>query len=405
MEGPSSSQGVDFNQSINQINQGFIHLFPLFQSQRAALWGFEQPLRSARTLLPWFRIDPCHCPPLSRLFENLGSKVGSYPLYFFIVPVLLSAALSGGFIFLEVRRDNSLEHQFTPTKGPSKATRAFVEKNFPYNYSMFSEDRQYDKGSFASLIAVARNRRNLLDTLVFEDIISLNNKILDITVDNRTLGFNELCARANGECVSNIILEILSYSLTNQTSITYPVHMHKATPLFLGAVLGGVITDDSDSVRNAEAVKLFYYLDDRESTAEASKLWLREFKKLLSDNTDSEHIYVIFRKLFCYKTSNNDPLPAAQKNWTLPSVHCYLYHLYGFKYNLFLPGRLDNVRNKVWVAVFGILSAVLAVLSGFGLLLYIGVPFVITVTNAVFLLLGEKNSLLASFFPHFSFSF
>lgn len=63
------------------------------------------------------------------------------------------------------------------------------------------------------------------------------------------------------------------------------------------------------------------------------------------------------------------------------------------------------MRNKVWVAVFGILSAVLAVLSGFGLLLYIGVPFVITVANAVFLLLGEKNSLLASFLPHFSFSF
>lgn len=238
--------------------------------------------------------------PLSRLFENLGSKVGSYPLYFFIVPVLLSAALSGGFIFLEVRRDNSLEHQFTPTKGPSKATRAFVEKNFPYDYSMFSEDRQYDKGSFASLIAVARNSRNLLDTLVFEDIISLNNKILDITVDNRTLGFNELCARANGECVSNIILEILSYSLTNQTSITYPVHMHKATSLFLGAVLGGVITDDSDSVRNAEAVKLFYYLDDRESTAEASKLWLREFEKLLSDNTDSKHIYVSITSLLMF---------------------------------------------------------------------------------------------------------
>uniref|UniRef100_A0A3P9CTK4 SSD domain-containing protein n=1 Tax=Maylandia zebra TaxID=106582 RepID=A0A3P9CTK4_9CICH len=334
--------------------------------------------------------DPCHCPatlrmdsrrtdcltkPLSRLFENLGSKVGSYPLYFFIVPVLLSAALSGGFIFLEGRQDNSLERQFTPTKGPSKATRAFVKENFPYNYSMFSEDRQYDKGSFASLIAMARNSRNLLDTLVLEDIISLNNKILDITVDNGRLGFNELCARANGECVSNLILEILSYSLTNQTSITYPVHMHKATPLFLGAVLGGVITDDSDSVRNAEAVKLFYYLDDRESTAEASKLWLREFKKLLSDNTDSEHIYLTSFCCALFHTTDGFPLFLIAYGCavTVSVISCL---------------RLDNVRNKVWVAVFGILSAVLAVLSGFGLLLYIGVPFVITVANAVFLLLG-----------------
>ncbi|XP_031601646.2 patched domain-containing protein 3 [Oreochromis aureus] len=327
------------------------------------------------------RRTDCLTKPLSRLFENLGSKVGSYPLYFFIVPVLLSAALSGGFIFLQERQDNGLERQFTPSKGSSKATRAFVKENFPYNYSMFSEDRQYDKGSFASLIAVARNSRNLLDTLVLEDIISLNNKILDITVDNGRLGFNELCARANGECVSNIILEILSCSLTNQTSITYPVHIHKATPLFLGAVLGGVITDDSGSVRNTEAVKLFYYLDDQESTAEASKLWLREFKKLLSDNTDSKHIYVSY---YTSKSKQDEIDSHATDGFPL----FLIAYACAVTVSVISCLRLDNVRNKMWVAVFGILSAVLAVLSGFGLLLYIGVPFVITVANAVFLLLG-----------------
>ncbi|XP_041669812.1 patched domain-containing protein 3-like [Cheilinus undulatus] len=50
--------------------------------------------------------------------------------------------------------------------------------------------------------------------------------------------------------------------------------------------------------------------------------------------------------------------------------------------------RLDNVRNKVWVAVFGVLSSGLAIVSSFGLLLYIGVPFVITVANSPFLILG-----------------
>ena len=58
---------------------------------------------------------------------------------------------------------------------------------------------------------------------------------------------------------------------------------------------------------------------------------------------------------------------------------------------IYLPDRTDNVRNKVWVAVFGVLSSGLAVLSSLGLLLYIGVPFVITVANSPFLILGEKN--------------
>ena len=43
----------------------------------------------------------------------------------------------------------------------------------------------------------------------------------------------------------------------------------------------------------------------------------------------------------------------------------------------------------MWVAAFGVLSAALAVVSGFGLILYIGVPFVIIIANSPFLILGE----------------
>lgn len=64
---------------------------------------------------------------------------------------------------------------------------------------------------------------------------------------------------------------------------------------------------------------------------------------------------------------------------------------------LYLLDRRDNVRNKVWVAVFGVLSAGLAVVSSFGLLLYIGLPFVITVANSPFLILGEKKAASSPF--------
>lgn len=111
---------------------------------------------------------------------------------------MLSAALGGGFAFLKDREDNDLERQFTPRKGPSKAARAFLREHFPCNDSMFSDDRMYDKGNFASLIAVSANNANILANPAFEDIIRLNNKILNITVHNGKLRFNQLCAKANG---------------------------------------------------------------------------------------------------------------------------------------------------------------------------------------------------------------
>ncbi|XP_039645404.1 patched domain-containing protein 3 [Perca fluviatilis] len=324
------------------------------------------------------RRTDCLAKPLSGLFEKLGSLVGSCPFYFFVIPLILSAALGGGFTFLKDREDNDFERQFTPRKGPSKATRAFVRENFPYNDSMFSEDRLYDKSNFASVIAVSTNSSNILTNPAFAEILRLNNKILNIIVHNGSLGFSELCAKANGECVSNILLEIIS---ANATSITFPVHRHRSSSVFLGSVLGGVITDVNSSVMSAQAVKLIYYLDNKENSADASKLWLRGFQKLLSDETDCKHIDVSYYT----SKSRQDEIDSH----TTDGIPLFLItYACAITLSVISCLRLDNVRNKVWVAVFGVLSSGLAIVSSFGLLLYIGVPFVITVANSPFLILG-----------------
>lgn len=55
-----------------------------------------------------------------------------------------------------------------------------------------------------------------------------------------------------------------------------------------------------------------------------------------------------------------------------------------------LPSRLDNVRTKVWVALCGVFSTALAVLSGFGTLLLLDQPFVMTAASCPFLILGKN---------------
>ncbi|OPJ87822.1 patched domain-containing protein 3-like [Patagioenas fasciata monilis] len=51
--------------------------------------------------------------------------------------------------------------------------------------------------------------------------------------------------------------------------------------------------------------------------------------------------------------------------------------------------RLSCIRNNVWLVCCGVVSAGLAVLSSFGLMLFCGVPFVVTVAGAPFLILGK----------------
>ena len=68
--------------------------------------------------------------------------------------------------------------------------------------------------------------------------------------------------------------------------------------------------------------------------------------------------------------------------------------------------RLDCVRNKVWVALAGVLSAGLAVLTSFGLLLFCGMPFSTPVASGPFLILGKTAILLSQsvIFSTFIFS-
>lgn len=55
-----------------------------------------------------------------------------------------------------------------------------------------------------------------------------------------------------------------------------------------------------------------------------------------------------------------------------------------------LPCRLDSVRTKVWVALGGVFSTALAVLSGFGSRLLLDQPFVMTAASCPFMILGKN---------------
>ncbi|CAL8294085.1 unnamed protein product [Lota lota] len=327
------------------------------------------------------RRTDCVEKPLSRLFEKFGRLVGSYPIVFFIIPLVVSFILGGGFYLIEERTDNDIERQFTPGKGPSKKARAVVQEYFPSKKSEFSSQRLDSEGHYATIIAMASGKTNIMTKEAFEDIMKLDRKVKSVSVVDNKLSFDTLCVKANGSCVPNDLLEIIDYnaSIIAHMNITFPLYISSASSkqTFLGSTIGGVRKTEKGFIDFAKAVKLVYFLENQKGV----EAWLQQFQNTFL--TDQEYKNVM---VSCYTSQSKqeeidklttDGIPLFSITYALAITFSVVSCL-----------RLDNVRNKVWVAAVGVLSAGLAVLSSFGLMLYAGVPFVMMVANAPFLILG-----------------
>ncbi|KAI1891349.1 hypothetical protein AGOR_G00142890 [Albula goreensis] len=295
----------------------------------------------------------CIEKPLSRFFGKFGRFVGTYPVWFLVVPLFLSAGLGGGFYFLKDREANDIEEQFTPVNGPAKQERNFVKDNFPQNDAMFSSQRLYTEGTYASLIAVLKSNvlsEAELQTAAFEEITNLDRKVINIPVHvgKERFMFKDIGAK-------------FSYKMN------FP-------GLNLSSEFGGIFRNDS-----VLAIRLFYYIQRDNGTK--ADLWLDEFIKFFSNRSMINDIEVSY---FTSRSRQEE----FEKNAEEVIPFFAVTYVIAISFSIVSCMRLDCVRNKVWVATFGVLSAGLAVLSSFGMMLYIGVPFVMTVANSPFLILG-----------------
>uniref|UniRef100_A0A673L9P5 SSD domain-containing protein n=1 Tax=Sinocyclocheilus rhinocerous TaxID=307959 RepID=A0A673L9P5_9TELE len=153
---------------------------------------------------------------------------------FFVIPLIMSAALGGGLYFLKDRENNGVEKQFTPINGPSKQARHFVKETFPSNDSLFSKQRLYAEGNY-SVIIFSVVEGNVLTDALFEEISELDKQVHSLSVK------------------------------ANQTQISFK------------DILGGV-EERGGMIQQARAIRLFYFLQDNNGTSE----WLQQFQNVLS---------------------------------------------------------------------------------------------------------------------------
>ncbi|KAJ0059120.1 hypothetical protein NL108_008538 [Boleophthalmus pectinirostris] len=312
-------------------------------------------------------------------YKSLGYFIGRHPWWFLFTPIFFSIGLGSGFYFLKTRTSNNIEEQFTPLNGHAKMERKYMQETFPRNSTGFSSLRMTTDGTYATFIAATDT--NILSIKSLEEVIELDFQIKSMKVQlaNGTSDYSDVCALVNGRCSSNNILELINYNAHNIDSVnlTFPWYNSENGSLPLFTILGNVdLNINSSIVQSAEAIHLIYYLETDKATAD---IWLENFLTLLSNQSTSVQV--------SYATSMS-------MQWEFEKSSDSVIFLFSITYTIaiiFSTGscwRLDNVRTKVWVALCGVLSTGLAILSGFGALLLLGQPFVMTAASCPFMLLG-----------------
>ncbi|XP_074126825.1 patched domain-containing protein 3 [Sminthopsis crassicaudata] len=327
----------------------------------------------------------CIEAPLSRLFRGLGRWVARYPWLFLLSPLLLSAGLGTGFLFLEQLKTDNIEEQFTPVGGPAKGERSLAQEYFPTNDSgRFSASRLTTEGTFASLLLVSKSK-SLLTNTTWPQIRRLDSAVRNLTITDAAgvFSYENLCAQTLSGCsLPNPLLEFNVLP----GDLTFPIMLNGTVPVFLGSSVGGVQLGPNSILKEAKALKLTYYLrEDSESDRERSHEWLRTFLRIISSELQTLQLEESLEVSYFTSLSRQEEFEGNVKE-VIPLFSASYFLIIFF--SIVSCYRMNHIISKMWVAAFGVISAGLAVLSSFGLLLHCGVPFVVTVSNAPFLILG-----------------
>ncbi|KAI4884097.1 hypothetical protein NFI96_020421, partial [Prochilodus magdalenae] len=369
--------GMPTHNRISNYSNG-----PLVTGDPQRLLLSSSPDEPHEVLATMVRTTDCVERPIRLCLGRAGRFIGLHPWWFILVPLAFAASLGWGFCFLEDRMSNDIVQQFTPMNGRAKTEKRFFQTLFPHNKEVFSSLRLSTDGVYGSLIFTSET--DVLSVGALGEILGVDAAVKGISVGHgrEELAYADICAQVHQQrCHPNVLLEILDYNASNinVVNLTFPVHHHpRMGRVPLGHLLGQVDVDSSAVVQSARAVRLFYYLREVNDTLEEA--WLNAFVHLLTNVTTS-------LTQVSYFTSLSRQQEFEKSTESVTHLFAITYFI-AILFSVLSCVRLDNVRNKVWMACLGVVSTGLAVLSSFGFLLLLNVPFVITVASSPFLILG-----------------
>ena len=345
----------------------------------------------------------CHCcstlqqryidEPLKGLFHSFGYYIGKNPWPFVIVPLVVTVFLSLGLRYFEIEKDT--EYLVTPKDGIAKEERQIVQQYFSsYHSQEFLPNRNPVLDGFADVI-VSFDEGNILTPSGLKVLIDIDTFIttLAFNVTDNKVDFSNLCGRWESSCIDRPILSLYQYNDTyadikspHYRRLYYPYHQH----LFIGQSLGGVETTQDEYgdayVESAKAVRLMYYVkySSQQEMHEADQWFAQMIDALLEEFTNKTEGFQIYSGSTSslarqFDEASEDIMP----KFVIPLIILVMFSVGSCMMS-------DWVRSKPWLALLGVLSAFLALLSSFGLLSAVGTKAVPQVGLVPFLILGKQ---------------
>ncbi|KAB7502771.1 Patched domain-containing protein 4 [Armadillidium nasatum] len=283
---------------------------------------------------------------LNRSFYFLGRSVSKNKGYYILIPLFLTTlALTG---FQRLKYEDDPEYLFAPTNGAAKRERSVVEENFSLNFTeLFDPSRITRSGRFAKFIITAKDGGTILRESIWKDIVKLDKIVKSIVVrdEKRLYYYPDLCAIKEKECFKNDILglkDVIKDVENGTFQIQYPINLE---PFVIPHFFGGLQTDEKKEVVEFDLI-------------EAARFTSTTVEDELEKNTNSVKPFVAVTLTIMI---------------TFSGVACVMG---------------DWVRGKPMIGVIGVITSVLSSFAAFGLLVYIGVPFIGINMAAPFLMLG-----------------
>lgn len=142
----------------------------------------------------------------NKFYENkffiLGQHIGNKPYLFILFSFILTGLCSLGFIRLNMVTDTDV--LFVPTDSKSIPDGKIVAKLLPMDYDEYYLHQDYDLGIFGDVIFMPNDYGNIARPIVRKELSRIYELIqkVNVTYNNRTYYYKDLCAKRNGQCVT-----------------------------------------------------------------------------------------------------------------------------------------------------------------------------------------------------------
>ncbi|XP_067123937.1 patched domain-containing protein 3-like [Centruroides vittatus] len=302
---------------------------------------------------------------LSKIFHKHGINVSRHTSWCIVVPIFMTLLSATG--FQKFSQDLG-EDSLIPIGGIIDKYRSHLMQLFPIDLaSNFDPARLLHVIHYGIVIVEATDGGSILREFVFREIVTLDREIQNFFVDEDDgWNYKDICAKNNGKCYENKILRIDNKleALQNGTfRLKYPIG--ETSRNYDVLTLGGVELNEEGYVLSVKAVKLFYFLDDSNKWAEEKAIeWENRFVDILN------------KLNFSYIKTNKDVFISRDESKAQVFLATLRYipssALLMVTFTIVSCLWPDFLRSKPWTGIMSSIATGMSVISGYGVLLYVG---------------------------------